>query len=310
MSDRELNRGGLRIVTTLDPQRQRLAVDAARGPLDGRSGNLRSAMVAIDPDTGGVLAYYGGDGGHGPGLRPRTAAGRADVHPLRRCWPGCCTIRRWIPVQPIGMLARRVGSGAVADAARAAGIIPSTDHDVRRDQAHGDTAVSPYDLASAYATLAAGGVWRPPHLVAEVQDRGRPGALPRGTAGRAAVRPERGPSGHRDDGAVRRPDRVGPARWPLGRGPGRRGRPRPAGTTRGRPGSPRTWPPRCGWGPTRRHRRPSTAVRRNRVCAGRARSRPRHGRPDPGRPVPGRPGPRHRVPRGRRCCPGGCGGSS
>ena len=65
ISDRELNRGGLRVVTTLDPHRQRLAVDAARGPLNGRSGNLRSAMVAIDPNTGEVLAYYGGDDGRG-----------------------------------------------------------------------------------------------------------------------------------------------------------------------------------------------------------------------------------------------------
>ena len=168
ISDRELARGGLQIVTTLDPLRQRQAVDAARGPLDGRSGNLRSAMVAIDPGTGGVLAYYGGDGGQAPDYAraPRLAgptftpfvmlAGLLHEPPVD-------------PGQPIGVLARRVGSGAVADAARAAGIIPSTDHDVRRDQAHGDTAVSPYNLASAYATLAAGGVWRPPHLVAEVR---------------------------------------------------------------------------------------------------------------------------------------------
>ncbi|HVH20885.1 MAG TPA: transglycosylase domain-containing protein [Pseudonocardia sp.] len=169
ISDRELNRGGLRVVTTLDPQRQRLAVDAARGPLNGRSGNLRSAMVAIDPNTGGVLAYYGGDDGRGPDYAraPRLAgptftpfivlAGLLHDPPVE-------------PGEPLGTLARRVGPAAVTDAARAAGITPATEHDPRRDQAHGETAVTPYDLASAYATLAAGGIWRPPHLVTTVQD--------------------------------------------------------------------------------------------------------------------------------------------
>ena len=58
-------RGGLRITSTVDPRRQQQAVDAAHGTLTGQPENLRSAMVAIDPATGAVLAYYGGDNGHG-----------------------------------------------------------------------------------------------------------------------------------------------------------------------------------------------------------------------------------------------------
>ena len=43
----------------------RAAVEAAHAGLAGQPVNLRSAMVAVDPATGGVLAYYGGDDGTG-----------------------------------------------------------------------------------------------------------------------------------------------------------------------------------------------------------------------------------------------------
>jgi peptidoglycan glycosyltransferase len=64
-------------------------------------------------------------------------------------------------------LARRVGPQGVADAARAAGITAPLD-DPNSGIALGNKEVSAYELASAYATFAAGGVWRPPHLVTTV----------------------------------------------------------------------------------------------------------------------------------------------
>ncbi|GAA4730925.1 transglycosylase domain-containing protein [Modestobacter marinus] len=50
---------GLRITTTVDKAKQDAAVAAVDGVMAGEPENLREALVAVDPDTGGVLAYYG-----------------------------------------------------------------------------------------------------------------------------------------------------------------------------------------------------------------------------------------------------------
>jgi penicillin-binding protein 1A len=54
-----LFRGGLRIETTLDPDWQVAAEDAARATVDTSTG-LRTAVVALDPATGGIRALVGG----------------------------------------------------------------------------------------------------------------------------------------------------------------------------------------------------------------------------------------------------------
>ncbi|MGH3980374.1 MAG: transglycosylase domain-containing protein [Pseudonocardiaceae bacterium] len=56
---------GGRIVTSIEPRAQQLAKDAVLTELDGQPENLHSALVAVDPRTGGVIAYYGGDDGSG-----------------------------------------------------------------------------------------------------------------------------------------------------------------------------------------------------------------------------------------------------
>jgi membrane peptidoglycan carboxypeptidase len=61
----QLAEGGGRILTTIDPRAQQLARDAARAELRGQPGNLRSSLVAIDPRSGAVIAYYGGSEGNG-----------------------------------------------------------------------------------------------------------------------------------------------------------------------------------------------------------------------------------------------------
>ena len=55
-----LNTQGLQITTTIDPQAQDAAVEAAQTYLDGQMPEMRTAVVSIDPRTGGVKAYYGG----------------------------------------------------------------------------------------------------------------------------------------------------------------------------------------------------------------------------------------------------------
>jgi len=61
---------GYRIVTTIDVKAQKAAQAAARraaktSPMQGQPKNLMAAMVAIEPKTGRVLAYYGGESGVG-----------------------------------------------------------------------------------------------------------------------------------------------------------------------------------------------------------------------------------------------------
>jgi membrane peptidoglycan carboxypeptidase len=65
-----LNTGGLVIQTTLNPVAQgaaQTAIDKVYGTLTPKQieDKLREALVAVDPATGGVLAYYGGSNGTG-----------------------------------------------------------------------------------------------------------------------------------------------------------------------------------------------------------------------------------------------------
>jgi membrane peptidoglycan carboxypeptidase len=59
--------GGYKITTTIDPKMQDAAQSASRrvagSPMQGQPKNLQSALVAVQPSTGRVLAYYGGEKG-------------------------------------------------------------------------------------------------------------------------------------------------------------------------------------------------------------------------------------------------------
>ncbi|MEV6625505.1 transglycosylase domain-containing protein, partial [Amycolatopsis sp. NPDC051114] len=53
--------GGFQVQTTIDPKAQQAAEQAATDAMKGQvDDNLLNALVAVDPETGGVLAYYGG----------------------------------------------------------------------------------------------------------------------------------------------------------------------------------------------------------------------------------------------------------
>jgi membrane peptidoglycan carboxypeptidase len=196
-TEHELLQEGVRITTSIDPHRQRLAVDAAHAALDGQPIDLRSAVVAIDPRTGGVLAYYGGDNGLDrdyaqlrnragstfmpfvvlAGLLQEQPVGLGEVvdgaavpGPRNAERAACdeCDLKQAMTESDdavLHALATRIGPGSVAAAAHAAGVTAPLDTPTA---ALGDEEVSTLGLASAYATIAAGGVWRPPHLVASV----------------------------------------------------------------------------------------------------------------------------------------------
>ncbi len=65
ISEQDLNTEGLQITTTIDPQAQQAALDAVETYMDGEPSELRTAVVSVDPHTGAVRAYYGGEDGTG-----------------------------------------------------------------------------------------------------------------------------------------------------------------------------------------------------------------------------------------------------
>jgi membrane peptidoglycan carboxypeptidase len=65
ITDQEIDTEGLTIDLTIDSKRQEQAVAAVTRVLKTQPGNLRGALVAVDPKTGAILAYYGGANGVG-----------------------------------------------------------------------------------------------------------------------------------------------------------------------------------------------------------------------------------------------------
>ncbi|GGM29441.1 penicillin-binding protein [Dactylosporangium sucinum] len=65
----KIRNGGLKIVTTVDQRIQQIAVrEASRNKesnMNDQPPNLQAALVAVEPGTGAVKAYYGGDNGSG-----------------------------------------------------------------------------------------------------------------------------------------------------------------------------------------------------------------------------------------------------
>ncbi|MFD0853958.1 penicillin-binding transpeptidase domain-containing protein, partial [Actinomadura adrarensis] len=60
-SEDEINRSGLKIVTTFDKRLMDAAKEAVTSNVpDGMSKKIRTGMVSVDPQTGQVLAFYGG----------------------------------------------------------------------------------------------------------------------------------------------------------------------------------------------------------------------------------------------------------
>jgi len=65
ISDEVLRSSGLRVITTIDAQAQRSAVAAVNKVFSDQPKDLRQALVAIEPGTGRIRAYYGGKIGNG-----------------------------------------------------------------------------------------------------------------------------------------------------------------------------------------------------------------------------------------------------
>ncbi len=212
-----LSTQGLKITTTIDPKAQTAALKAARNMAENQPKDLRTAIVSVDPKTGGVVAYYGGEDGNGydrvqAGLQTGSSfkvfalvAALEQGIPLSRVYSsaplkiygvtinnsegascGSCnlatamkmslnTVFYRLMVDPDGL---RNGAQDVADAAHKAGVAESFGDISKTLQQPGGGVEGgvvlgqyqsrPIDMASAYATLAAEGVYRAPHLITKV----------------------------------------------------------------------------------------------------------------------------------------------
>ena len=65
ITSQQLHTGGLSVVTTLDATAQGAALDLVGAALRDQPDGLRAALVAVDPASGAVRAYYGGGQGRG-----------------------------------------------------------------------------------------------------------------------------------------------------------------------------------------------------------------------------------------------------
>lgn len=61
ITEDQVNTGGLRITTTIDPKVQNAAVDVSRAKKEGEQEGILDAVVSIDPKTGGIRGWYGGE---------------------------------------------------------------------------------------------------------------------------------------------------------------------------------------------------------------------------------------------------------
>ncbi|GID96537.1 transglycosylase domain-containing protein [Amorphoplanes digitatis] len=211
VTPRALHTLGLSITTTLDPAVHGAAVNQVAAHLAGQPKDLRAALVAVDPATGGVRAYYGGDQGRGyfddasaahpaastfkpivlaaalskgigylsrwDGSSPRVFAGRLGVPLANRGGLQCpnCTLEKSMVDSlntPFYAVTEEIGAATVRSMAYALGVARTyggaptlvdakgdpTPGRTRSDIAIGRYPVTPGDLASVYATFAAGGV--------------------------------------------------------------------------------------------------------------------------------------------------------
>ncbi|MCE7006879.1 hypothetical protein LWC34_29230 [Kibdelosporangium philippinense] len=216
ISEDELYKNGYTIELTVDPKAQQLAEAAVAEARAGQPGTLRSALVAVEPKTGRIVAYMGYQGEkqgidyarswQNPGTAFTPFALVAFLHKGKRLdatynghterkfggvtinnaqGSNCgeqCTVAEAMRISNNTVFAdiafNETGLKAVATAAIEAGIpanigpqnIPlETNPDINIVLGGGKYVARPVDMAGAYATFAANGAKRAPHIVATVK---------------------------------------------------------------------------------------------------------------------------------------------
>jgi membrane peptidoglycan carboxypeptidase len=212
ISENEVNRGGLKIVTTFDKASQDAAVNAVTSLVGAGKvpADVRTALVAVAPGTGNVRAMYGGSDyltrpfndatqsipPMGSTFKPFVlAAALKSGIPLSATFKGrsplTIAVHKYVndsgeqfgninlitatahSVNTVFVqLGVKVGLDKVIDAAHAAGLPESTKLSRNASMLLGSDSTHPIDEAAAYATFAAGGIYAKPHVVEKVTDAG------------------------------------------------------------------------------------------------------------------------------------------
>ncbi len=217
ISEEEIRTGGLRVTTTIDPQVQNANVSSANDLREGEPNDIRTAVVSIDPRTGGVKGYFGGNDGNGydyaqadlqtgssfkvfalvaaleQGIplsknyssAPFEGAGGFTVNNSDGESCGSCNLATAMKMSLNTVYYRLMmdlngGPNAVAEAAHRAGIPEVSSNGVKTLQnpdggVEGGVVLGQYDsrvidMASAYGTLAASGMFHSPHFVQKVEN--------------------------------------------------------------------------------------------------------------------------------------------
>ena len=212
ITENQINRGGLRIVTTFDAGTQNAALQAVASVVGNGKvpDDVRTALVAVEPGTGKVLAMYGGpDYVTRPfndatqaippmgstfkpfvlaaalksglplttrfnGRSPQTIAGQKYVNDSGEQFGDIDLVTATAhSVNTVFVqLGEKVGVQKVIDAAHAAGLPSSTKLSANGSMLLGSDSTHPIDEAGAYATFAAKGVYATPYVVQSVTDAG------------------------------------------------------------------------------------------------------------------------------------------
>ncbi|WP_051385467.1 transglycosylase domain-containing protein [Actinokineospora inagensis] len=208
-SEDRLKQNGYKITTTIDERAQGIAEDSVTTVMKGQPATSHVGLVAVDPNNGGILAYYGGSDPNGvnwaktqqePGssFKPFDLVGLlkkgmglqkmydsspkafppGSKHIVKNAAaPKCqqCTVaeamKESLNVVFSDMVYNDVKPAGTAEAAKEAGITSDLSKalDLNIAIGGGQTRVSVRDMAGAYATFADGGTRRPTHLIAKIQ---------------------------------------------------------------------------------------------------------------------------------------------
>ncbi|WP_326956493.1 transglycosylase domain-containing protein [Amycolatopsis sp. NBC_01286] len=214
---------GAKIYTTIDPAAQAAAEQASQEGMKGQTDeNLLNALVAVNPKTGGVIAYYGGpelvkdasgkdqiaqdranqarnpgssvkafdltaflkmgkglgetfDGSNNRSLGGRVVRNAGDSASCGKD----CTVAKAMEISAntvfYDMVLNVTKPSRVAEAAKEAGVKVAPDgksvlytDDNNISLGGGGTAVTPEDMAAAYASFASGGVYHEQHFVGKL----------------------------------------------------------------------------------------------------------------------------------------------
>lgn len=215
VTERDLKTGALQITSTIDARAQQAALGALADRLGNQPPELRGAVVSIDPRSGAVRAYYGGENGIGYDFAqaPLQTGSAFKVFAVIAAQQQSIPLSRMLDSSPVTDRGTKItnvdgetcgrctmaealkrslntafyrltmsmfgGPQSIADAAHQAGIpkeIPGVAGKSLTENGDpplngivlGQYQVRPIDMASAYATIAASGMYHRPYFVQKV----------------------------------------------------------------------------------------------------------------------------------------------